>query len=627
MSTNDPWLWSVDELVASLCHSPTLFINAGHSVDNIPDSSTLETGLRAQNMTGKTLLTSFAMHEVVITNKLNISRISQRFALHAVIELLRRDSRGYHIQHATNTSEVPLNNNAPNTSPIAQIIRSPQVASNQRGTEPKRSRAEIIPAGPVRQTLQTQMQTHDTSNEFDHLLRWQNTAEDDEVIDFAVANIQQDDESIGTDEDEEIDDPQEPDEVEVPSGRNKLPPEQIVNIINECIDAYSKSWKPNAGVPRGEEVDYDVHAMWDEAEASGQRKNLVQKYEEDHAYFSNRLNKLCDEIVNAAGSNPNEVRTQCRNLETTIQAMELAGWLREIYELEPVDSDDELAASADDISMASLPRPQAIAATEIINLDTSPEPSEIGEAVSTVEKPLQDVADNTGNLLSHQRRTLTPDFILRDIAGNSSSRHRQSPSPELAITQSIEPIVNKYHRPLHPNGPRHTPILRRYGDDPENASINSVRRWKWKDLTEHLDRKRIVSKTIFEMDGSGRESVRIRVQLIDKTCLLREIAACIDMLWRGESKLQGVLPRDMAKITRFTNIFLSWWFCRNYFDGPNASTAELEELKSCLSDGSAGASTFYDYLCKIMETTFSEQALQHPDQPSQAEIIEISDDD
>lgn len=305
MSTNDPWLWSVDELVASLCHSPTLFINAGHSVDNIPDSSTLETGLRAQNMTGKTLLTSFAMHEVVITNKLNISRISQRFALHAVIELLRRDSRGYHIQHATNTIEVPLNNNAPNTSPIAQIIRSPQVASNQRGTEPKRSRAEIIPAGPVRQTLQTQMQTHDTSNEFDHLLRWQNTAEDDEVIDFAVANIQQDDESIGTDEeDEEIDDPQEPDEVEVPSGRNKLPPEQIVNIINECIDAYSKSWKPNTGVPRGEEVDYDVHAMWDEAEASGQRKNLVQKYEEDHAYFSNRLNKLCDEIVNAAGSNP-----------------------------------------------------------------------------------------------------------------------------------------------------------------------------------------------------------------------------------------------------------------------------------------------------------------------------------
>ncbi|EMD67584.1 hypothetical protein COCSADRAFT_111478 [Bipolaris sorokiniana ND90Pr] len=570
-------------------------------------------------MTGKTLLTSFGMHEVVITNKLNISPISQRFALHSVIELLRRDSHGYHIQHTANAGVAPLNDNAPNASLIAPITRSPHITSNHRGTEQKRSSVEIIPVESVRQAPQTQ--THHTSNEFEHLLRWQNTTEDDKVVDFAAEDSQEDDDSIDADgEDGDIDDPHELDEVEVPSSRTKLPSEEIINIINECIDAYSESWKPNAGVPRGEEVVYDVDAMWDEAEASGQRKNLVQKYEEDHAYFSHRLDKLCDEIVRAAGSNPNDVRTQCRNLETTIQAMELAGWLRDIYQLEPVNSDDDLASSADDTSMASLPRPQAVATTEVINLDTSPEPSEIGE-------PRQDMADSTGNLLSHQRRTLTPDFILRDISGNSSSRQRQSLSPEIAITHSIEPVVNKNRDPLYPSGTRHTPVLRRYGDDPENASINSVRRWRWQELINHLDRKRIVSKTIFEMNAGDRESVRTRVQLISKTGLLREIAACIKMLWRGESKLQGVLPRDVAKITSFTNLFLSWWFCRNYFDKPNASTPELEELKSCMDDGSAGVSAFYDYLCKIMETTFSEQALQHPDQPSQAEIIEISDDD
>jgi hypothetical protein len=46
-----------------------------------------------------------------------------------------------------------------------------------------------------------------------------------------------------------------------------------------------------------------------------------------------------------------------------------------------------------------------------------------------------------------------------------------------------------------------------------------------------------------------------------------------------------------------------------------------------LSEGSPDPATFCEYLGKIMTTTFSPLALQNPDQPSQAEIIEISDDD
>ena len=82
-----------------------------------------------------------------------------------------------------------------------------------------------------------------------------------------------------------------------------------------------------------------------------------------------------------------------------------------------------------------------------------------------------------------------------------------------------------------------------------------------------------------------------------------------------------------AGFITFANLFLSWWLCRDYYKEPNASAAELEELKRCIDDGSAEIATFYDYLHTIMRTTFSEQALQHPEQPSQAEIIEISDDD
>jgi hypothetical protein len=97
-------------------------------------------------------------------------------------------------------------------------------------------------------------------------------------------------------------------------------------------------------------------------------------------------------------------------------------------------------------------------------------------------------------------------------------------------------------------------------------------------------------------------------------------------LARNETKMQGVLPRDMPKIVTFTRLFLCWWLCDNYFR-VEPSKWRLQELEQCLLGGSPDPSTFYDYLNTTMQTTFSVEALRHPEQPSQAEIIEISDDD
>jgi len=203
----------------------------------------------------------------------------------------------------------------------------------------------------------------------------------------------------------------------------------------------------------------------------------------------------------------------------------------------------------------------------------------------------------------------------------------RSSTRDSVIADSVEPIMYAHPGLIQPDGglTTHKPI--NHGDDPENASIATVRRWKWEDLVEHLDRKRVVSKVIHEMKFSDREVIRNRIRLVGKTNLIKEIRACISMLYRRETKLQGVLPRDMPKILAFTKLFLSWWFCSNYFQEPEASKKDLEELRRCMDSGAAETSTFYDYVYTIMGTTFSEKALQHPDQPSQAEIIEISDDD
>lgn len=203
----------------------------------------------------------------------------------------------------------------------------------------------------------------------------------------------------------------------------------------------------------------------------------------------------------------------------------------------------------------------------------------------------------------------------------------RSSTRDSVIADSVEPTVYAHPSLLEPDRGLTARKPINHGDEPENASIATVRRWKWEDLVEHLDRKRVVSKVIHEMKYNDREVIRNRIRLVGKTNMIKEIRACIDMLCRRETKLQGVLPRDMPKILTFTKLFLSWWFCSNYSREPDTSRKDLEELKICMDSGAAETSTFYDYVYTIMGTTFSEKALQHPDQPSQAEIIEISDDD
>ncbi|KAI4654692.1 uncharacterized protein J4E79_008568 [Alternaria viburni] len=455
-------------------------------------------------------------------------------------------------------------------------------------------------------------------DDYAHLLRWENVAGGDQIIDLPDEDDLQEDDNSGlgdaAEEDSRSVDDEDENAVEEPSKRTKLSQDKIVDIINERIKLFTDAWKPNRGVARGEEVDYDPVAMWTEAEAKGEREALAKQYETEHSYYKSRLDELCDQIVKFPGSNAEQIRRQCSNLEVTVDSMEFAAWLRDIYKLEPVDDSDEEQVPDDQDTVMSdrpdIPRTasslQVEPGNEIIDLGSPPDSSDIedGNALpSGINVGAE--ADPVEDQLEDLTRSSTRDSVIAD---------------------SVEPIMYAHPGLLPPDGlSTRTPI--NHGDEPENASIATVRRWKWEDLVEHLDRKRVVSKVIYEMKFNDREVIRNRIRLVGKTNLIKEIRACIGMLCKRETKLQGVLPRDMPKILAFTKLFLSWWFCSNYSREPDASKKDLEELRKCMDSGAAETSTFYDYVYTIMGTTFSEKSLQHPDQPSQAEIIEISDDD
>lgn len=164
------------------------------------------------------------------------------------------------------------------------------------------------------------------------------------------------------------------------------------------------------------------------------------------------------------------------------------------------------------------------------------------------------------------------------------------------------------------------------GDAPEHASIATVSRWDWHQLEDAQDRKRIVSKAICDLSSTEREVIRRRLQKVGRANMIREIPACISMLMCGDTRMPGILPQDLPKIVTFTRLFLCWWLCGNYFKN-EVSAERLEELANCLRQNSPDPATFCDYVGTVLSTTFSRAALSNPTRPSQAEIIEISDDD
>ena len=122
------------------------------------------------------------------------------------------------------------------------------------------------------------------------------------------------------------------------------------------------------------------------------------------------------------------------------------------------------------------------------------------------------------------------------------------------------------------------------------------------------------------------------------------------MRLRGGKRLPGVLRRDLVKMERFCDLFLSFWLGGDYFSAspsspvnpptphPNnarsqpqkqrqATKDQLRELQSCIKNGKDDRGIFYDFLVYVLNHTFSVEALSRPEQPSQAEVIVISDDE
>ncbi|EDN05403.1 predicted protein [Histoplasma mississippiense (nom. inval.)] len=87
---DDPFEWSIDQVIAHLCHSSAPW--ARSSLPR-PDSTTLETSLRENDVTGEILLTE--INKVTLAQDLGLKSLGQRATIFRAVEELQKRSRKY----------------------------------------------------------------------------------------------------------------------------------------------------------------------------------------------------------------------------------------------------------------------------------------------------------------------------------------------------------------------------------------------------------------------------------------------------------------------------------------------------------------------------------------------------
>ncbi|KAF2750422.1 hypothetical protein M011DRAFT_465178 [Sporormia fimetaria CBS 119925] len=166
---------------------------------------------------------------------------------------------------------------------------------------------------------------------------------------------------------------------------------------------------------------------------------------------------------------------------------------------------------------------------------------------------------------------------------------------------------------------------------PENASVYTISRWSWAELTSNLDRKRIIMKCLQEAPAPTRESIGARVRVVRRDALIQEIKTCVSTFLDSGYPLATPDPNYTAAGTGaiyFTKLFLSWWLADDYFNsGKAADRVRLVELRGFLQNGVDDPAVFCGWVTFVMDRTFSKEALKNVSRLSQQEVIVISSDD
>jgi NADH:ubiquinone oxidoreductase subunit len=353
MEANDPWTWSVDDVITQLSGWPIHFRTAGCDLVNLPPFAALADKIRAQDINGTALLANPA--DDFLRHSLGIRECRQRKALQAVIGLLQSRSAKYQ-EHCATTGVRALNLEGGSTQQQFGNTYNETHVNDETGRKRRRVMFNTAPLqngnesnifGGTQSSRPFALQQNPPAtgnNEWDYLLSRHNEKDDELVDESEDQQSDHEGESESDDDDSsegvEIEGP----DVPVPQGQRpkKLSRDQIIDIVNDEIAQFTHNWYPGK---LGEDdrsndedlldVAWDANALWYEFQAQDveERDRVLEETNINIEVYVNRVDLLCEGILKSDWRTEAAVRQQCRALEVMVGWLEQEKWELSVYKM------------------------------------------------------------------------------------------------------------------------------------------------------------------------------------------------------------------------------------------------------------------------------------------------------
>lgn len=463
---------------------------------------------------------------------------------------------------------------------------------------------------------QTTEHTHDPSNEWSFLSKWEN--KDSEILPgYGDSGSENGYEGSLLSEFEE-----EEAEREAAKSNQELSPAEVTTIVDAYIEEQERMWTDEK-LPRWQAKAWSI---WKKSRGRRRRAQAVTIIRHEIDRMLNRLQKLKLCILEEvwSRSKPSLLQDQCRSLEVTIEEhMQLKFQLEVLQRVQAPERPETRAASRvknktdrqHDMDEESLHSESTMNFIENDDARVSPRSSPATRQLSTRPEPDSEATAPLHPFASTSR-SVAADIV--DLTGSSPIRERSSSNrTRSSSTPDSSPPIRKassrarrqsFSDPESSSLPEAS--LVDWDAHPEDATPDEIRSWSYVELEDLSDRKRLILKLRQSSDTETRNEVDLRFDQLDEGKMHNEVKRAIAALKKDEQSIKGV----KADASRIILCIARLWICWHKCDHRYMTGAASREVLGTAADFE-NFEAFYEFCHSLVPPAIVKN---EPDAPSSA---------
>lgn len=301
MAGQDPFTWSVDQVIDQIC-SITSSLRASLTIKPNLDLQKLKGSLQDNDIDGESLL---SLEDVHVKDDLGISSFGQRREMRKIIQYLR------------STSELYKTSLDPPSKDLSKRSFSERESSSEPQPEIQAKKRRIQPLNLSTEPLTQpdQFDLNDLSDEWkDFLDRHQEELDEEVLRPYNESDVEKE---LDSDADQSLINELESDDSQTALPTPRLTMDEINHAIDEAIQEYKDNWTNSKRYKKYEQA----QRRWLQAAKAGTRKPQQHALQRELEHIDARLSKFRKAITDISNDYQKieEVKRNCANLQATVE--------------------------------------------------------------------------------------------------------------------------------------------------------------------------------------------------------------------------------------------------------------------------------------------------------------------